>query len=98
MNRATRNLLVVAAALLAILLAGCSDETAPRSITSSVTPVAARPATGALTPVVLGQCQSGMTLQPGEGCTYSGGGKPPASVLLSVDLDGSSAVREASPK
>ena len=49
-----------------------------------------------LAPVVLGICRDGMTLQPGEGCSYTGGGTPRASVVLSVTHDGA-ICREGGP-
>ena len=97
MHRPAMSLFVVAIALLAILLVGCSDETAPTS-TATHTPEPTSTSTPEPTPVVLGQCQNGMTLQPGEGCTYTGGGTPPATVVLSVTLDGSICREGSRPK
>ena len=48
------------------------------------------------TSVVLGDCRDGMRLQPGEGCRYTGGGSPPANVVLSVQHDGA-ICREGGP-
>ena len=48
------------------------------------------------THVVLGDCQDGMRLRPGEGCRYTGGGSPQANVVLSVQLDGA-ICREGGP-
>ena len=47
-------------------------------------------------PVVLGDCQDDMQLQPGEGCRYTGGGSPRANVVLSVQHDGA-ICREGGP-
>ena len=48
------------------------------------------------TSVVLEDCRDGMRLQPGEGCRYTGGGSPPANVVLSVQYDGA-ICREGGP-
>ena len=48
------------------------------------------------TPVVLGDCRDGMRLQLGEGCRYTGGGSPPANVVLSVQHNGA-ICREGGP-
>ena len=40
-------------------------------------------------PTVLGECENGMTMQPGEGCQFSGLEGRPADVVFSVGADGS---------
>ena len=62
--------------------------------TATPTPTAIPRPTATL--VVLGDCQDGMRLQPGEGCRYTGGGSPPANVVLSVQHDGA-ICREGGP-
>ena len=108
-NRRVPLLLIAVLALASVLaLAACIDDTettltvspsptseptvstAPTStLTQTATPL--QP-----TPAVLGNCRDGMRLQPGEGCRYTGGGTPPASVVLSVAHDGA-ICREGGP-
>ena len=40
-------------------------------------------------PTVLGECEDGMTMQPGEGCHFSGLEGRPADLVISVGADGS---------
>ena len=93
MHRPAIGLLVVATALLATLLAACG---AAEEATATPVPIQTSTATLEPTSVVLGDCLDGMTLQPGEGCRYTGGGSPPASVVLSVQHDGA-ICREGGP-
>lgn len=39
-------------------------------------------------PTVLGECEDGMTMQPGEGCHFSGLEGRPADLVISVGADG----------
>ena len=93
-------LLLLLFALVNLFALACSDDPIPTSElaapgatqASTVTPTP----TPEPTPVVLGTCRDGMTLQPGEGCSYTGGGTPRANVVLSVAHDGA-ICREGGP-
>ena len=92
--------LYLLAALMTVLSACSSPTPAPAAAvaTPAVTPTAMAPTTPSPepAPVVLGDCQDGMRLQPGEGCRYMGGGNSQAEVVLSVQHDGA-ICREGGP-
>ncbi len=67
-------------------------------IVDGATPTNTSEPTGTATPapVILGDCEDGMRLQPGEGCYYAGGGSSQPRVLLSASWDGA-ICREGGP-
>ena len=87
---------LVLAATFAMLLVACGGEGESTTASSQGQPEATSTVEAMMeeatptpepTPVDLGDCRDGMRLQPGEACRYTGGGSPPANVVLSVQHD-----------
>ena len=91
-------LVFVSALILALTVSACGggddpDADAPAPTTkpadSQSSRATAPPSAADGEPTVVGDCANGMTLQPGEGCQYSGHEGRPGDLVISVGADGS---------
>ena len=92
-----RYLVFVSVLVLTLMVLACgggggdeSDAPAPTAepADSQSTRSTAEPAAAVGEPTVIGDCEGGMTIQPGEGCHYSGHEGRPGDIVISVDADG----------
>ncbi len=90
----TKSILVVSITVLALSVLACGGGSEPDPTPPPTEP----PESGAQSapaeivegePTVLGDCEDGLRMQPGEGCHFSGLEGRPADVVFSVGADGS---------
>ena len=90
----TKHFLLSSILLLTFMLLACGGGSEPDTPSPpTVPPASDAPSAPASIvegePTVLGECEDGMTMQPGEGCHFSGLEGRPADLVISVGADGS---------
>ena len=91
-----RYLVSVSALVLTLMLVACGGGDEPDAPAPTAEPADSQSSEAVPTkvivegePTLLGDCQGGMTMQPGEGCQYSGHEGRPGDIVISVGADGS---------
>ena len=91
-----KNILLLSIIVLTLSVLACGggseepDTPTPPTATPDTGASSAPPAAAIVEgePTVLGECADGMTMQPGEGCHFSGLEGRPADLVISVGADG----------
>ena len=89
----TKHFLLSSILLLTFMLLACGggsepDTPSPPTVPPESGAPSARAAAVEGEPTVLGECEDGLTMQPGEGCHFSGLEGRPADLVISVGADG----------